>query len=123
MGYGQGQALSLPLFALGGRGGMGGLGGMGMGGLRMGSMGMGIGGLGIGGMGGMGDTARQTITGDRVPDGDVEVRRGEHVQAIDGEIGRIRIRDRSNRSRTHTHHPRRGSPLGGRRRLRFRSVP
>ena len=49
-------------------------------------MGMGMGGLGMRGMGGM---ARQTTTEDRVPDGDVEVRRGEHVHATDGEIGRI----------------------------------
>jgi hypothetical protein len=87
MGYGQGQALSLPLFTLGGMG-MGGFGGVGMGGFAMGGMGMGMGmgGLGMRGMGGMGS---QTITEDRVPEGDVEVRRGEHVHATDGEIGRI----------------------------------
>jgi hypothetical protein len=82
MGYGQGQALSLPLFTLGGVG-MGGFGGIGMGGFGMGGMGMGIGSLGMRGM------ASQTVTEDRVPDGDVEVRRGEHVHATDGEIGRI----------------------------------
>lgn len=40
-------------------------------------------------MGGVGNAAPQTITEDRVSEGDVEVRRGEHVQATDGEIGRI----------------------------------
>jgi sporulation protein YlmC with PRC-barrel domain len=78
-GYGQGQMLSLPLFALGGA-----MGGMGMGG-------MGMGGMGMGGMGmrGMGSMAPQTTTEDRVPEGEVEVRRGERVHATDGEIGRI----------------------------------
>ena len=90
MGYGQGQALSLPLFMLGGMGVGGiGMGGMGMGGMGMGGFGMGMGGLGMRGMGGMGNMAPQTITEDRVPEGDVEVRRGEHVHATDGEIGRI----------------------------------
>jgi hypothetical protein len=79
-GYGQDQMLTAPLFGLGG--GMG-MGGIGMGGIGMGGMGMG--GLGIG-MGGM---APQTITEDRVPEGEVQVRRGEHVHATDGEIGRI----------------------------------
>jgi len=93
-GYGQGQMLSLPLFALGmgmrGMGGMGGM-GMGMGGL---GMGMGMGGMGMGmGMGGMGmrgmNMGPQVTTEDRVPEGEVEVRRGEHVHATDGDIGRI----------------------------------
>jgi sporulation protein YlmC with PRC-barrel domain len=107
-GYGQGQMLSLPLFALGagmrGMGGMGGLGmgGMGMGGMGMGGMGMGgmgIGGLGMGGVGmgmGMGGIgmrgmgmSSQVTREDRVPEGDVEVRRGERVHATDGEIGRV----------------------------------
>jgi sporulation protein YlmC with PRC-barrel domain len=90
-GYGQGQMLSLPVFALGmgmrgrgGRGGMGGMGGMGMG-MGMGGMGMGMGGMGMRGMG-MGP---QATTEDRVPEGEVEVRRGEHVHATDGDIGRI----------------------------------
>jgi hypothetical protein len=83
MGYGQGQALSLPLFTLGPGLGMGGLGAMGMGG-------MGMSGLGMGGLGMRGSSiAPLTITEDRVPEGDVEVRRGEHVHATDGEIGRI----------------------------------
>ncbi len=83
-GYGQGQMLSLPYFALGmgmrGMGGMG-MGGMGMGGLGMGGMGMRMGsGIGMG---------PQATTEDRVPEGDVEVRRGEPVHATDGAIGRI----------------------------------
>jgi hypothetical protein len=95
-GYGQGQMLSLPLFALGV--GMRGMGGMGMGGLGMGmgmgglGMGMGMGGMGMG-MGGMGmrgmNMGPQATTEDHVPEGEVEVRRGEHVHASDGEIGRI----------------------------------
>jgi sporulation protein YlmC with PRC-barrel domain len=50
------------------------------------------GGIGIGGMGtgaiGMGGGPHAVIT-DRVPVGEVEVRRGEHVDATDGAIGRI----------------------------------
>ena len=57
-GYGQGQMLSLPYFALG-----------------MGMRGMGMG--------------PQMTTEDRVPEGEVEVRRGEHVHATDGAIGRV----------------------------------
>jgi hypothetical protein len=79
-GYGQGQMLSLPYFALGM--GMRGMGGMGMG---MGGMGMGMGGMGMRGMG----TGPQMTTEDRVPEGEVEVRRGEHVHATDGAIGQI----------------------------------
>jgi hypothetical protein len=84
-GYGQGQMLTLPLFGLGAGMGMGGM-GLGMGGMGMGMGGMGMGGIGGMGMGGMG---AQTTTEDRVPQGEVQVRRGEHVHATDGEIGRI----------------------------------
>jgi sporulation protein YlmC with PRC-barrel domain len=70
-GYGQGQMLSLPYFGLG-------MGGMGMGG-------MGIGGMRVGGI----DAGPQSVTYDRVPVGEVEVRRGEHVHATDGTIGRV----------------------------------
>jgi hypothetical protein len=77
--------LSLPFFALGP--GMRGIGGMGMG---MGGMGMGGMGMGMGGMGGMGmGMGSQMTTEDRVPEGEVEVRRGEHVHATDGSIGQI----------------------------------
>jgi sporulation protein YlmC with PRC-barrel domain len=83
-GYGQDQMLTTPMFGLGGMG-TGGLGGMGMGG-----MGLGFGGIGMGiGARGMSGPGPQTIIEDRVPEGEVEVRRGEHVEATDGEIGRI----------------------------------
>jgi sporulation protein YlmC with PRC-barrel domain len=63
-GYGQGQMLSLPYFGLG------------------------MGGMGMGGLGGM-DAGPQEIISDRVPMGEVEVRRGDHVHATDGAIGRV----------------------------------
>ena len=65
MGYGAGQALALPYYGLGG-----GMGGMGMGGMDMAN-------------------APQVFVDDRVPAGEVEVRRGEHVHATDGNIGRV----------------------------------
>jgi hypothetical protein len=65
MGYGAGQALAWPYYGLGG----------GMGGIGMGGMGMASG--------------PQVIIEDRVPAGEVEVRRGEHVHATDGDIGRV----------------------------------
>ena len=64
MGYGTGQVLALPYYGLGG--GMGGM-----------------------GMGGMGMANAPALTSDRVPAGEVEVRRGEHVHATDGNIGRV----------------------------------
>lgn len=75
-GYAQGQMLSLPYYGLG----MGGLGGMGFGGIGAGGLGMGMGNVGAGG---------QPVVYDRVPLGEVEVRRGEHVHATDGTIGRV----------------------------------
>ncbi|MHB1498883.1 MAG: PRC-barrel domain-containing protein [Acidimicrobiales bacterium] len=79
-GYGQDQMFSWPYY------------GLGMGSRGMGIGGMGIGGMGIGGMGnlGMGVSAARVITNDRVPVGEVEVRRGDHVFATDGAIGRVR---------------------------------
>ena len=48
-------------------------------------------GFGMGGVGMMRDVDRPVVvTNDRVPLGEVEVRRGEHVFATDGEIGRVR---------------------------------
>jgi sporulation protein YlmC with PRC-barrel domain len=47
-------------------------------------------GLGIGGTEGFGISGPQPLLLDRVPPGEVEVRRGEHVQATDGPIGRVR---------------------------------
>jgi sporulation protein YlmC with PRC-barrel domain len=70
-GYEQGQMLSWPYYGLGLGGGMG-MGGMG-------------GGMGMGGMG----VGPHAVTNDRVPVGEVEVRRGEHVHATDGSIGRV----------------------------------
>ncbi len=72
-GYQQDQMLSMPFFGLRGVG-MG-MGGMGMGGMGMGGMGMGGGPL--------------AVTSDKVPAGEVEVRRGQPVNASDGPIGRI----------------------------------
>jgi sporulation protein YlmC with PRC-barrel domain len=63
-GYGQGQILSMPYYGLGAGMGMG----MGMGGMVAGP---------------------QAVTYDRVPVGEVEVRRGEHVHATDGPIGQV----------------------------------
>jgi len=81
-GYGQRQMLMLPFFGLGG---MGMLGGLGMGGMG------GMGGLGMGGMGGMGmGASQQAVTYDKVPPGEVEVRRGQRVHASDGPIGHVR---------------------------------
>jgi hypothetical protein len=96
-GYQQNQMLSMPFFGLGGMGMGMGMGGMGMGGMGMGGMGMGgmgvvmrLGGMGMGGMGmeGMGGGPR-AVTSDKVPEGEVEVRRAQRVNASDGPIGRI----------------------------------
>jgi sporulation protein YlmC with PRC-barrel domain len=65
MGYGAGRVLAWPYYGLG----------------------PGIGGVGVGGIG-MSDPM-QPVTFDRVPPGEVEVRRGEHVHASDGNIGRV----------------------------------
>ena len=92
-GYQQNQMLSMPFFGLRGMGmGMGGM-GLGMGGMGMGGMGLGMGGMGLG-MGGMGrgmgmGGGPQAVTSDKVPAGEVEVRRGQRVHASDGPIGRI----------------------------------
>ncbi|MHB2027400.1 MAG: PRC-barrel domain-containing protein [Acidimicrobiales bacterium] len=69
-GYGQDEMLSHPYYGLG----------MGMGGTGM---------LGAGGMGMGVSPGPQPITSDRVPVGEVEVRRGEHVHATDGPIGKV----------------------------------
>jgi len=74
-GYEPGQMQSWPYYGLGaGTGSLGIVGGMGAGG-----------GLGMVGMG----TGPRAVTDDRVPVGDVEVRRGDHVHATDGAIGRV----------------------------------
>jgi PRC-barrel domain len=69
MGYGAGQALAWPYYGLGGT-----VGGMGMGGI---------------GVGGAAMAGPQLSIDDRVPAGEVEVRRGESVRATDGDIGRV----------------------------------
>jgi hypothetical protein len=67
-GYGQDQMLSWPYYGLGGGGA-----------------------LAMGGSVMMRDPDRPVVvTNDRVPLGEVEVRRGEHVFATDGAIGRVR---------------------------------
>jgi len=65
-GYGEGQIISWPYYGLG-------MGGMGMGAMGLGNM----------------NPGPQAIMRDRVPVGEVEVRRGEHVHATDGDIGRV----------------------------------
>jgi hypothetical protein len=77
---GQGHKLSAPYY---GRGGMG--------------LAMAVGtGFGAG-------TAPQRITSDRIPAGKVEVRRGEHVHATDGPIGKVRGLTVLTRGRRVTH--------------------
>jgi sporulation protein YlmC with PRC-barrel domain len=65
LGYGPGEVLAWPYYGLG----------------------RGIGDMGLAGMG-MGGVP-QSVTFDRVPAGEVAVRRGEHVHASDGPIGSI----------------------------------
>jgi sporulation protein YlmC with PRC-barrel domain len=77
--YGPGEVHAWPYYRLG-RGG-GGVGGM-VGGGDIGGIGTGIGGFG-------GGDVPQTVTYDTVPLGEIAVRRGEHVHATDGEIGRV----------------------------------
>ncbi len=102
-GYGRNQAMMLPFFGLGGMGMLGGLGmggmGMGMGGLGMGMGGLGMRGMGMGGMG----PSQQEVTYDKVPPGEVEVRRGQRVHASDGPIGHVRglVVDPSDHQVTH----------------------
>jgi hypothetical protein len=67
------------------------------------SIGMGFGGVGVDDMGGSAGSAPHVVTYDKVPVGEVEVRRGEHVRATDGPIGRVRglIVDPSDHHVTH----------------------
>jgi len=66
--YQQQQMLSLPYYGLGVGTGMG---------------------LGVGGMHVGMDVGPHAVIADRVPAGEVEVRRGEHVHATDGPIGQV----------------------------------
>ncbi len=81
---------------------MGGMaGGVGMAGLGAGNMG----GVGIGAMGGMarGNGSHAIVIADRIPVGDVELRRGDHVHATDGALGRVQgvLVDTSDQHVTH----------------------
>jgi hypothetical protein len=69
LGYAEGEALSWPYYGLG--------------------MGMGMGMAPGTGLGAMGVEADPRLIVDRVPVGEVEVRRGEQVHATDGDIGRL----------------------------------
>jgi sporulation protein YlmC with PRC-barrel domain len=83
---------SLPYFGLG-LGPMGGVGGLG--GVGMGTLGKGM---------GMGRGQKLRVSkADRVPVGEVEVRRGEHVHATDGPVGHVRglVVDPTDRHVTH----------------------
>jgi sporulation protein YlmC with PRC-barrel domain len=81
--YQQQQMLSLPYYGLG----------VGTG------MGLGIGGMHVGDA----DIDPQEVVTDRVPAGEVEVRRGDHVHATDGTIGTVQglVVDPSDRHVTH----------------------
>jgi sporulation protein YlmC with PRC-barrel domain len=93
--YEQEQMLSLPHYGLptGGSSGMG-IGGTGA--LAISGAG-GMGGRPVSGLGGIGGGSNgaammphaRAYTADRVPVGEVEVRRGDHVHATDGSIGRV----------------------------------
>jgi len=85
-GYGPGQVGYWPYYGLGLGGGLGGIGGL-SGGLS-----------GIGG-----GNVSQVITSDTVPQGEVDVRRGDPVEATDGDIGRVQglVIDRDSRRVTH----------------------
>ena len=89
-GYEQEHMMSFPYYGLG----TGGMSGMGPGGVGMRGMGTGAMGMGAG---------PHAITSDRVPVGEVELRRGEHVHATDGPIGRVQglVVDSSDHHVTH----------------------
>jgi hypothetical protein len=83
-GYGPGQVGYWPYYGLNGGVGMGG-------GLNGGLNGFG------------GGNVSQTIVSDAVPEGEVDVRRGDQVQATDGDIGRVQglVIDRGSHHVTH----------------------
>jgi len=66
--YGPEQVLAWPYYPLGG---------------------LGVGGLGLGGPAGVAGAGPPSVTYDTLPVGEVAVRRGEHVHATDGSIGRV----------------------------------
>jgi len=53
--------------------------------------GLGAGGMGLGSMslGQNGGSPAQTVTYDSIPPGEVDIHRGDHVEATDGDIGRV----------------------------------
>ena len=66
-GYGPGQVSYWPYY------------GLGAGGMGLGSMSLGL----------NGGSPSQTVTYDSIPAGEVDIHRGDHVGATDGEIGRV----------------------------------
>jgi sporulation protein YlmC with PRC-barrel domain len=84
-GYGPGRVFFHPYYALGGEGMVGGPLGISSG------LGLGVGNL------------SQPVTYDKVPVGEVELRRGEQVHATDGDIGRVQglVMDRDSHRVTH----------------------
>jgi sporulation protein YlmC with PRC-barrel domain len=85
-GYGPGQVSYWPYYGLG-----------------AGGLGAGAGSMGLGSMGLAGGSPSQTVTNDSVPRGEVEIRRGDHVHATDGDIGRVQglVIDRASGHVTH----------------------
>jgi sporulation protein YlmC with PRC-barrel domain len=83
-GYGPGQVGYWPYYGLGG--------GVGL----VGGIGSGLSGIG-------GGIIAQTVTSDTIPQGEVDVRRGDPVEATDGDIGRVQglVIDRGSRHVTH----------------------
>ncbi len=101
-GYGPGHTMAWPYYGLGLAGGMG------MG--RAGSMGVGGMLLGV-------ENAPHPVVSDRVPLGEVEVRRGDKVHASDGEIGSVQglVIEQQDHHVTHVlHHE---GHLGGRKQV------
>jgi hypothetical protein len=74
-GYGPGQVSYWPYYGIGAGG--------------TGTAGAGLGGNGMSGRGMAGQNPSQTVTWASIPPGEVEIRRGDHVQATDGHIGRV----------------------------------
>jgi sporulation protein YlmC with PRC-barrel domain len=87
-GYHESELYTLPYFGLGGMG------------LGMGAAG--VAGIGLTGLTG-GETEPDAVTYDKVPLGDVEVRRGQHVITTDGPVGRVQglVIDQSDYHVTH----------------------
>jgi sporulation protein YlmC with PRC-barrel domain len=80
-GYGPGQVSYWPYY------------GLGAGGMGLGSMSLGL----------NGGSPAQTVTYDSIPPGEVDIHRGDHVEATDGDIGRVQglVIDRGSGHVTH----------------------